>query len=109
VFVDKVFGQSTPNDVQQDFVIMRSDGFPLYNLACVVDDHAMGITLVARGRDHIGNTPHQVLLYQALGWEAPELAHLPMMLSPKGEKLSKRHAAVSVREYRDLGYTPTGV
>lgn len=110
VFADKVFGEvSTPNEVQQDFVIIRSDGFPLYNLACVVDDHAMGITLVARGRDHIGNTPQQVLLYRALGWEPPVFAHLPMMLSPKGEKLSKRHAAVSVSEYRELGYPPMGV
>jgi glutamyl-tRNA synthetase len=110
LFADRVFGQvSTPNDVQQDFVILRGDGFPLYNLACVVDDHAMGITLVGRGRDHIGNTPHQVMLYEALGWQAPEFAHLPMMLSAKGEKLSKRHAAVSVSEYRDLGYTPAGV
>ncbi len=109
-FVDRVFGEiTTPNDVQQDFVVMRSDGFPLYNLACVVDDHLMGITLVARGRDHLGNTPHQVMLYAALGWQPPEFAHLPMMLSPKGEKLSKRHAAVSVAEYRELGYTPMGV
>lgn len=109
-FVDKVFGPvSTPNDVQQDFVIVRSDGFPLYNLGCVVDDHDMGITLVARGRDHIGNTPQQVLLYQAFGWSVPELAHLPMMLSPKGEKLSKRHASVSVSDYRQRGYTPMGV
>jgi glutamyl-tRNA synthetase len=69
----------------------------------------MGITLVARGRDHLGNTPHQILLYRGLGWEPPEFAHLPMMLSPKGEKLSKRHAAVSVSEYRELGYTPMGV
>ena len=109
-FEDKVFGRvSTPNSVQQDFVIVRSDGFPLYNLGCVVDDHAMGITLVARGRDHIGNTPQQVMLYNAFGWPVPEFAHLPMMLSPKGEKLSKRHAAVSVEEYRERGFTPDGV
>src|SRR6185436_7585784 len=92
-FVDKVFGEvRTPNTAQQDFVLMRSDGFPLYNLGAVVDDHEMGITLVARGRDHIGNTPQQILLYEALGLEPPEFAHLPMMMSPKGEKLSKRHA-----------------
>ncbi|MCC6213496.1 MAG: glutamate--tRNA ligase [Polyangiaceae bacterium] len=109
-FDDLVFGRvSTPNDAQQDFVLMRSDGFPLYNFSCVIDDHDMGITLVARGRDHIGNTPQQVLLYEALGWPAPQLAHLPMMLSAKGEKLSKRHAAVSVSEYRDRGYTAMGV
>lgn len=109
-FGDLVFGNiSTPNSQQQDFVIVRPNGLPLYNLAAVVDDHEMDITLVARGRDHIGNTPQQVLLYQALGWETPQFAHLPMMLSPKGEKLSKRHAAVSVSEYRDKGYTPDAV
>ena len=109
-FVDHVFGVvKTPNSVQQDFVIMRSDDFPLYNLAAVVDDHAMGITLVARGRDHIGNTPQQVLLYRAFGYPVPEFAHLPMMLSPRGDKLSKRHAAVSVEDYRQRGFTPDGV
>jgi glutamyl-tRNA synthetase len=89
--------------------MVRRDGYPLYNLAAVVDDHAMGITLVARGRDHIGNTPQQILIYQALNWPVPEFAHLPMMLSPKGEKLSKRHAAVGVQDYRERGYSPTGV
>ncbi len=109
-FVDKVFGLiSTPNKEQQDFVLVRRDGYPLYNLAAVVDDHAMGITLVARGRDHIGNTPQQILLYRALGWELPEFAHLPMMLSPKGEKLSKRHASVGVQDYRDRGFSAMGV
>ncbi len=109
-FNDLVFGTiSTPNDTQQDFVILRRNGLPLYNLGAVVDDHDMEITLVARGRDHIGNTPQQVLLYEAFGWEKPQFAHLPMMLSPKGEKLSKRHASVSVSEYRDQGYTAMGV
>jgi glutamyl-tRNA synthetase len=88
---------------------MRSDGFPLYTLSCVVDDHDMGITLVARGDDHLINTAPQLLIYQALGWTPPEFAHLPMMLSPKGEKLSKRHAAVAVQDYRSRGYAPTGV
>lgn len=109
-FADLVFGQiSTPNTQQQDFVILRQNGLPLYNLGAVVDDHDMGITLVARGRDHIGNTPAQLLLYEALGWQPPQFAHLPMMLSPQGEKLSKRHAAVSVSEYRDKGYTSDAV
>jgi glutamyl-tRNA synthetase len=109
-FNDKVFGVvSTPNSEQPDFVLMRSDGFPLYNLAAVVDDHAMEISLVSRGREHIGNTPQQVLLYGALGWEPPEFAHLPLMLSPSGEKLGKRNASVSVHEYKDRGYTPMGV
>lgn len=77
-FDDKVFGAiSTPNKEQQDFVLVRRDGYPLYNLAAVVDDHAMGITLVARGRDHIGNTPQQIMLYRAFGWELPEFAICP--------------------------------
>lgn len=109
-FQDKVFGPiSTPNSEQADFVLMRSDGFPLYNFAAVVDDHLMDISLVARGKDHIGNTPQQVLLYRAFGWDPPEFAHLPLMLSPSGEKLSKRNASVAVQDYRDRGYTPMGV
>ena len=109
-FDDEVFGTiSTPNDQQQDFVILRSDGFPLYNLACVVDDHDMDITLVARGRDHIGNTPQQLLLYGALDWAPPKFAHLPMMLNNKGAKLSKRHADVAVQDYKNRGFTPSGV
>jgi glutamyl-tRNA synthetase len=109
-FNDLVFKEiSTPNSQQQDFVIVRPNGLPLYNLAAVVDDYEMGITLVARGRDHIGNTPQQVLLYEALGYPLPEFAHLPMMLSPQGEKLSKRHAAVSVTEYKEKGYTADAV
>lgn len=109
-FEDKVFGTvSTPNSEQADFVLMRSDGFPLYNFAAVVDDHLMEINLVARGRDHIGNTPQQVLLYRALEWELPEFAHLPLMLSASGEKLSKRNASVGVQDYRDRGFTPGGI
>jgi glutamyl-tRNA synthetase len=109
-FTDKVFGHiGTPNKSQQDFVLVRTDGYPLYNLAATIDDHEMAITMVARGRDHIGNTPQQILLYRAFGWEPPEFAHLPMMLAPNGEKLSKRHASVSVQEYRDKGYTPAAV
>jgi glutamyl-tRNA synthetase len=109
-FNDKVFGVvSTPNTEQPDFVLMRSDGFPLYNLGAVVDDHSMEISLVSRGREHIGNTPQQVMLYRALGWEPPDFAHLPLMLSPSGEKLSKRNASVAVHEYKERGYTPMGV
>lgn len=104
---DLVFGEvTTPNSAQQDAVLMRSDGVPLYNLGAVVDDITMGITLVARGRDHMINTPIQILLYRALGVTPPAFAHLPMMLTPKGEKLSKRFGAVSVQEYRDQGITP---
>ncbi len=109
-YVDKVFGEVvTPNAAQQDFVILRAGGVPLYNFGAVVDDVTMGVTLVARGRDHMVNTPPQILLYRALGAPVPEFAHLPMMLAPSGEKLSKRHGAVSVTEYRDAGYAPGAV
>ena len=109
-YQDKVFGEIvTPNHAQQDFVLLRSDGVPLYNFGAVVDDHTMDISLVARGRDHMVNTPPQILLYQALGARVPEFAHLPMMLAPSGEKLSKRHGAVSAMEYRDQGYSPHAV
>ncbi|MBW2525032.1 MAG: glutamate--tRNA ligase [Deltaproteobacteria bacterium] len=104
---DLVFGTvSTPNDALQDAVLLRPDGIPLYNFGCVVDDLTMGIDLVARGRDHMINTPMQILLYEALGHEPPTFAHLPMMLAPNGQKLSKRHGAVSVGEFRDGGILP---
>jgi glutamyl-tRNA synthetase len=109
-YVDKVFGEvTTPNAAQQDFVLLRSDGVPLYNFGAVVDDMTMEIALVARGRDHMVNTPPQILLYEAFGRRPPDFAHLPMMLAANGEKLSKRHGAVSVSEYRDKGYAPRAV
>lgn len=109
-YVDKVFGPVvTPNSAQQDAVLLRSDGVPLYNFGAVVDDIQMGITLVARGRDHMVNTPPQILLYEAFGAKVPEFAHLPMMLAPSGEKMSKRHGAVSVGEYESQGYSPRAV
>jgi glutamyl-tRNA synthetase len=109
-YVDKVFGEVvTPNIELQDFVLMRSDGVPLYNFGAVVDDITMDVTVVARGRDHMINTPPQILLYQAFDAAVPEFAHLPMMLAASGEKLSKRHGAVSVTEYRDNGYSPAAV
>jgi glutamyl-tRNA synthetase len=109
-YVDKVFGEVvTPNSAQQDFVLLRSDGVPLYNFGAVVDDITMEMTLVARGRDHMVNTPPQILLYQAFGRTPPEFAHLPMMLAPNGEKLSKRHGAVSVSEYEAKGYKADAV
>jgi glutamyl-tRNA synthetase len=109
-YVDKVFGEvTTPSIEQQDFVLVRSDGIPLYNFGAVVDDMMMEVSLVARGRDHMINTPPQIMLYEAFGVKAPEFAHLPMMLAPSGEKLSKRHGAVSVFEYKDTGYTPNAV
>ncbi len=110
VFHDKVFGEvRTPNNAQLDFVLLRTDGVPLYNFGAVVDDVTMGITLVARGRDHIVNTPPQVLLYDALEYPIPEFAHLPMMMANKNDKLSKRHGSVSVTEYRDRGWLPEGL
>ncbi|MDP9149893.1 MAG: glutamate--tRNA ligase [Myxococcota bacterium] len=109
-YVDKVFGGvSTPNAAQQDFVILRSDGVPLYNFGAVVDDMTMDISLVVRGRDHMVNTPVQILLYEAFAAPPPAFAHLPMMLAANGEKLSKRHAAVGVSEYREQGYAPRAV
>ncbi len=93
----------------QDFILLRPDGMPLYNFGCVIDDLTMGVTLVARGDDHVINTAPQILLYQSLAAPVPEFAHMPMVLAPNGEKLSKRHAAVGVLEYRDMGYLPDGV
>ncbi|MGB0679066.1 MAG: glutamate--tRNA ligase [Polyangiales bacterium] len=109
-WLDRVKGRiDVPNDTLHDFILLRADGLPLYNFACVVDDLSMGITLVARGDDHLVNTPPQVLLYEALGARPPAFAHLPMILAPNGEKLSKRHAAVNVLDYRTRGYLPSGV
>jgi len=93
-------------EVLDDFVLLRSDGLPTYNFACVVDDHEMEITHVIRGDDHISNTPRQLLLYRAFGWEPPGFAHVPMILGDDGTRLSKRHGATSVAAYRDLGYLP---
>jgi glutamyl-tRNA synthetase len=98
-----------PCSEQQDVVLVRADGVPLYNLGAAVDDLTMGITLVARGDDHLVNTPIQIQVYEALGEAPPTFAHLPMILGPDGQKLSKRHAAVGVLEYRDKGYVPDAV
>jgi len=89
-----------------DMVIARADGSPVYNLAVVADDHDMEITHVIRGEDHLTNTTKQILLLEALGLAVPRYAHIPLILAPGGGKLSKRHGAVSVTEYRDLGYLP---
>lgn len=87
-----------------DFIIFRSDGTPTYNFATVVDDAAMGITHIIRGDDHLSNTPRQVVVYEALGAPTPTFAHISMILGSDGKKLSKRHGATSVEEYRDAGY-----
>jgi len=93
----------------EDLVIMRSNGIPTYNLACVVDDHEMGISHVIRAVDHITNTPKQILLYNALGLPLPEFAHLPLILGDDKSKLSKRHGAASLMSYGERGYIPGAV
>src|SRR2546425_1130842 len=92
-----------------DFVIARSDGSPLYNLAVAVDDRDMEITHVVRGADHLSNTPRQLMILRALGVDPPVYAHLPLLHGPDGKKLSKRHGAASVQELRDAGYLPEAV
>lgn len=99
-----------PNaDLGGDFVILRSDGTPVYNMAVVSDDIAMGITVVMRGDDHISNTPKQILLYRALGAALPAFAHLPMIHGMDGRKLSKRHGATAVADYQHLGILPAAM
>ncbi len=94
------------NQQLDDLIIQRSDGLPTYNFAVVVDDVTMNITHVIRGDDHLNNTPRQIQLYSALGYEPPKFAHLPMILGPDKTKLSKRHGATAITEYIDLGYLP---
>ncbi len=94
------------NQQLDDLIIQRSDGLPTYNFAVVVDDVTMNISHVIRGDDHLNNTPRQIQLYQAFGYEPPEFAHLPMILGSDKTKLSKRHGATAVTEYIDLGYLP---
>jgi len=110
VFEDIVYGKiSMESDTLKDTVLIKSDGSPTYNFAVVVDDYMMDITYVIRGEDHISNTPKQVLLYEALEWRLPRFAHLPMILGKDKKKLSKRHGATSVYEYRNMGYLPEGL
>jgi glutamyl-tRNA synthetase len=109
-FHDGVLGEiTTPYSAIKDFVIRRSDGSPLYNLAVSVDDRDMAITHVVRGQDHVSNTPRQIMLLRALGAEPPRYAHIPLLHGPDGKKLSKRHGAASVQELRDAGYLPEAV
>jgi len=106
-FDDMVHGKTIFNNSDiDDFVILRSDGSPVYQIAVVVDDHDMNITHVIRGDDHLSNTPKQILLYKALGWKIPEFAHLPMILDEGKKKLSKRRDTVAIEEYKKLGYLP---
>ncbi|MCH8864335.1 MAG: glutamate--tRNA ligase, partial [Chloroflexi bacterium] len=94
------------NSTLDDFVLLKSDGYPTYHLANVVDDHFMAISHVLRAEEWLSSVPRHVLLYRALGFEPPQFAHLPMLLGPDRSKLSKRHGAVAVTEYRDQGYLP---
>jgi glutamyl-tRNA synthetase len=94
------------NDQLDDMVLLRSDGTPTYMLAVVVDDHDMAVTHVIRGADHLNNTPRQLQIITAMGWPKPAYGHLPLINGPDGAKLSKRHGALAVEAYRDMGYLP---
>ncbi|MDI3279903.1 MAG: glutamate--tRNA ligase [Bacillota bacterium] len=107
VVQDLIRGKVTfENEVIDDFVILKADGVPTYNFAVVVDDALMEITHVIRGEDHLSNTPKQIQLYEALGFALPAFAHIPMILGPDRTRLSKRHGATSVTQYREAGYLP---
>jgi len=106
-FDDQVLGEITFSNAElDDLILMRTDGTPTYNLAVVVDDADMGITHVIRGSDHLNNTPRQIQLYRALDLPVPEFAHIPLIHGQDGAKMSKRHGAVSITEYRQAGYLP---
>ena len=107
VYHDLIHGRTAvDNDTLDDFIIVRSDGTPVYQLAVVVDDHDMGVTHIIRGDDHIANTNKQILLYRALNWPVPQFGHVPLILGPDKQRLSKRHGATSVEEYRHKGILP---
>ena len=102
---DLIHGDVTFNmDQFDDFVIMKSNGIPTYNFAVCIDDHLMGMTHVLRAEEHLSNTPKQLLVYEAFGWEPPKFGHMSMILAPDRSKLSKRHGATSVEEFRSQGY-----
>lgn len=109
-FTDGVKGETTFQMKQfGDFVIQKSDGIPTYYLANVVDDYLQEVTYIIRGEEHLSNTPKQICLYDALGWEHPDFAHLPLMLSPSGKKMSKRDTDIGltlVPQFRDAGFLP---
>ena len=110
VFHDGVRGDVRVNHREiGDFIVVRSDGSPVYQMAVVVDDHDMGITHVIRGDDHISNTPKQILLFQALDWDLPQFAHVPMILGSDKKRLSKRHGATSVEAFKEAGFLPQAV
>jgi len=109
-FSDKVIGKITvKNDTIGDFIILRSDGTPTYNIACVVDDHDMEISHIIRGNDHLTNTFKQIKILDALGWKKPIFAHLPLIHAEDGTKMSKRNSAISITEYYKEGYLPEAI
>ena len=110
VIKDQVQGDVTiRNDQLDDMVLLRSDGTPVYMLAVVVDDHDMGVTHVIRGDDHLNNAARQMMIYEAMDWQVPVWAHIPLIHGPDGKKLSKRHGALGVDEYQKLGYPAAGM
>jgi len=110
VFNDLLRGEvNFEGELLSDFVIVKSDGIPTYNFAVVIDDALMDISNVIRGDDHISNTPKQILIYEALGFNLPKFAHLPMIMGSDHTRLSKRHGATSVMEYKEIGYIPEAI
>ena len=110
VIRDQVQGDVTiRNDQLDDMVLLRSDGTPVYMLAVVVDDHDMGVTHVIRGDDHLNNAARQMMIYEAMGWEVPVWAHIPLIHGQDGKKLSKRHGALGAQEYQAMGYPAAGM
>lgn len=110
VIADQVQGNVTyANDQLDDLIILRSDGNPTYNLSVVVDDHDMGVTHIVRGVDHLTNAARQSQIYKAMGWDVPVMAHIPLIHGADGAKLSKRHGALGVEAYRDMGYLPAAM
>ncbi|MCV0396514.1 MAG: glutamate--tRNA ligase [Rhizobiaceae bacterium] len=110
VVADRVQGEIRfPNKDLDDLVILRSDGSPTYMLAVVVDDHDMGVTHIIRGDDHLTNAARQAVIYKAMGWDVPVMAHIPLIHGPDGAKLSKRHGALGVEAYRAMGYLPVAL
>ncbi len=110
VIADMVQGTVTfPNKDLDDLILLRSDGTPTYMLAVVVDDHDMGVTHIIRGDDHLTNAARQTQIYRAIGWDVPHMSHIPLIHGPDGAKLSKRHGALGVDAYRDMGYLPAAL
>jgi len=110
VIEDQVQGRVViRNETLDDMIVLRSDGTPVYMLAVVVDDHDMGVTHVIRGDDHLNNAARQQMVYDAMGWEIPVWAHIPLIHGPDGKKLSKRHGATGVEEYQAMGYPAAGM